>query len=68
MAVFTYNSIVLHPHNVITTSAVMQEIILGRYLTGFVFVGSSDPQYLEENSSLINSLPIYHQQSVGYSL
>lgn len=43
----------------------MQEIILDRYLTGFVFEeGGSDTQYLEENSSLINSLPICHQPTV----
>lgn len=42
----------------------MQEIILDRYLTGFVLEGGSDTQYLEDTSSLINSLPICHQPTV----
>lgn len=47
----------------------MQEIMVDRYLTGFVFEGGSDTQYLEEKSSLINSLQfVINQQSVGYSL
>lgn len=51
MSAFTHNFIDLYPHDVITTSAGMQEIILDRYLMRFVFEGSLDSQYLGDNSS-----------------
>lgn len=48
----------------------MQEIILDRYLTRFVFEGSLDSQYLGENSSpwLTASQFVINQQSVSYGL